>query len=61
MIRRECEGGKPKRITGVGSERFVGEEGGAEPNKEGVISGGGDGAIVSVFKKRKYIVEVLVL
>ena len=31
-------------ITGVGSVRFGGEEGGAELNNEGVISGGGDGA-----------------
>jgi hypothetical protein len=31
-------------ITGVGSVRFVGELG-AEPNNEGVISGGGEGAV----------------
>jgi hypothetical protein len=47
-MRREWEGGKPKRITGVGSDRFGGEERGAELNREGVISGGGEGAVMSV-------------
>jgi hypothetical protein len=46
MMRSECAGGKPKRITGVGSERFGGDdEPWAEPNNDGVISGGGDVAI----------------
>jgi len=31
-------------MTGVGSCRFGGEEGGAEENNEGTISGGGEGA-----------------
>ena len=42
-----CEGGKPNRITGVGSGRGLGGEvleGGIEVNKEGVMSGGGEGA-----------------
>jgi hypothetical protein len=29
-------------ITGVGSWRFVGDEGGIELNSDGVMSGGGD-------------------
>ena len=47
-MRREWEGGKPKRITGVGSDRFGGDEMGAELNREGVISGGGEGAVMLV-------------
>lgn len=49
-------------ITGVGSERFGGEDGDAEPNSEGVMSGGGDGAKVSMFMiEKRYIAEALVL
>ena len=47
-MRREWEGGKPKRITGVGSDRFGGDERGAEVKREGVISGGGEGAVMLV-------------
>jgi len=46
-MRGPCEGGKPKRITGVGSGRgpFVGKVvAGIEVKMEGVMSGGGDGA-----------------
>jgi hypothetical protein len=53
MMRREWEGGKPKRITGVGSERFGGEDRGAELNRLGVISGGGEGAVMSGFMFRE--------
>jgi hypothetical protein len=53
-MRGAWEGGKPKRITGVGSGRGLGAEeaeGGIEVNREGVMSGGGEGAnAVSVLK-----------
>jgi hypothetical protein len=44
MMRGACAEGKPKRITGVGSCRLLGDEEGVELNNEGVISGGGEGA-----------------
>ena len=55
MMSRECEEGKPKIMTGVGSMRLGGEERGAEPKREGMMSGGGEGewgvVVVSCFVK----------
>ena len=55
-MRRECEDGKPNMMTGVGStRRFGGEERGADPKREGVMSGGGEGewgvVVESCFEK----------
>lgn len=50
MMRGACEGGKPKRITGVGSGRvpFVGKVVvGIEVKREELMSGGGDGTIAT--------------
>ena len=50
IIKREWLLGNPKIMTGVGSMRLGGEMG-ADPNKEGIMSGGGDGerVVVSCF------------
>jgi hypothetical protein len=42
-------------VTGVGSGRFGAEEEGAEPNSEGVISGGGDGARILILEEGRRI------
>jgi hypothetical protein len=46
MMRREWEGGKPKRITGVGSTGLAGDDdaGEVKPKRGGMTSGGGEGA-----------------